>query len=99
MLRNLDCAPYNDKKNEAAIKSDIYILQQSASKADFKRAKSLFIKKWCRVEPDFCKYFEKQWLRDAMNWYAGFSLFLPSDNNAQEGFNNAIKRDLENDCR
>lgn len=61
---------------------------------EFDRASHLFLKKWKTAEPEFCAYFQKEWLQEnTKNWYAGYSPFVPDHNNAQEGFNQHIKRD------
>lgn len=79
VLRNLHGAPYKNRKtNEPKIKADVFVLQGSADLAQFEHASFLFIKKWEKSEPDFCKYFEKQWLQhDTRNWYAGYAPYVP----------------------
>lgn len=73
---------------------DFLILQKAAHKIEFDQASRLFLQKWKLAEPDFCAYFQKEWLKeDTKNWYAGYSSFVPDHNNAQEGFNQHIKRD------
>lgn len=70
------------------------ILQQCSSMIEFDKACRLFIEKWEQSEPEFCSYFQSEWLQDdTKNWFEAYSPFLPSHNNCQEGFNNHIKRD------
>lgn len=92
--RNISKFKYNSKENKEMIMNDFMVLQASATEEEFSKLSSLFLKKWLPSEPEFCRYFEAEWLKDGTrNWYAGYSSFVPNHNNGQEGYNNHIKRD------
>lgn len=92
--RNISKYKYQSKDNKDLIMADFMILKDAGSKNEFDEASGLFLAKWRSAEPEFCQYFESEWLdEDTQNWYAGYSDFVPNHNNAQEGFNNHIKRD------
>lgn len=50
------------------------------------------MRKWSKAEPEFCKYFKKEWLGVHQNWYEGSAHYMPSTNNGVEGYNSVIKR-------
>lgn len=71
---------------------DIDRLQLSPSTAAFEEGVELFFDKWAVVEPTFCGYLDKIWIKKNESWYEGYCLGVPSTNNALESFNNVIKR-------
>lgn len=78
-------------KAKNAVLNDLRILQLSCSEEIFERNSKLFLKKWMKKEPDFVKYFNKQWLGVHKNWYEGAAEYTPSTNNGLEAFNGVIK--------
>lgn len=92
--RNISKASYRSKSNKDPIMKDFLILQNAANATEFDKVCNLFIRKWTTAEPEFCAYFQSEWLQDdTKNWYNGYSPFVPAHNNANEGFNLHIKRD------
>lgn len=73
------------KENKDEIFKDIEILHQSSCLHVFKILSRLFLKKWNRKEPEFARYFERQWLQSHCNWYLGAAAYTPTTNNAVEG--------------
>lgn len=73
------------KENKDEIFKDIEMLHQSSSTATFTALSKLFMRKWKKKEPEFAKYFEKQWLASHCNWYFGAAEYTPTTNNALEG--------------
>lgn len=92
--RNISKFKYRSKVNKDLIMKDFAILKGSASKSEFDKATHLFLTKWELLEPEFCTYFDSEWLDDeTQNWYAGYTSFAPNHNNGQEGYHEHIKRD------
>lgn len=92
--RNISKFKYGSKENKELIMKDFITLQESATEDEFDNLSDLFLNKWLPSEPEFCRYFEAEWLKEGTkNWYAGYSSFVPNHNNGQEGYNNHIKRD------
>lgn len=54
VLRNIQRAKFKSKVNKESIISEVMILLQCSSMAEFDNACRLFIKKWEQSEPDFC---------------------------------------------
>ena len=80
-----------DQKDE--LLNDIKNLAKLTEEEDFEVAKNLTIKKWKTFAPNFCKYFEKEYL---YNWKKnlGFSHSIPGltrSNGNSEGFNHWYK--------
>lgn len=73
------------KENKAEIFKDIETLHQSSCQNVFKILCRLFLKKWKKKEPEFARYFERQWLQSHCNWYLGAAAYTPTTNNAVEG--------------
>lgn len=73
------------KENKSEIFKDIEMLHQSSSAKVFQILGRLFLKKWKKREPEFAKYFEKQWMASHCNWYLGAAAYTPTTNNAVEG--------------
>lgn len=86
VLRNItkNKDKYN-KENKDEIFKDIEILHQSSTASTFQILSRLFLKKWKNREPEFAKYFKKQWLNSHCNWYLGAAQYTPTTNNALEG--------------
>lgn len=91
--RNVKDQKFKDAANYDKIKSDFQILQASPGKVTFDHVANLFVEKWKNSEPDFSEYFQRIWLNRNSTWFAGYTPFAPSHNNAQEGFNLVLKRD------
>ena len=71
-----------------SIKVDLGILQECCSPLIFDKVSKLFLEKWKSLEPDFIKYFTKQWLiPKRLGWYQGYAVFIPDHNNANEADN------------
>lgn len=86
VLRNVNKRPLSNAKNHRKlIQADIDILHLAGSEEKFDNLTALFIKKWKKLEPDFIRYFEEQWLGDLKYWFVGASVYDPSDNNHVEG--------------
>lgn len=74
------------------LKKDLDVVQSSCDKPTFKKSSKLLLEKWVD-ETDFCKYFEKTYVKNNNHFYSGYAPFAPDHNNGQEGFNWCIKRD------
>lgn len=92
VLRNIRKRKFVSQNNRSLIIEDIRKIQLAADKQTFKMMANKFCLKWSLVEADFIAYFKKQWLGRHCNWYEGAALYTPSTNNAQEGYNGAIKK-------
>lgn len=57
----------------------------------FSHALQLFMSEWKIEEPQFCEYFEREWVQKHPNWYAAANLRAPNTNNGVEGYNSSIK--------
>lgn len=73
------------KANKNEIFRDIEILHQSSTETVFKILSRFFIKKWKKREPEFARYFKKQWMASHCNWFLGAAAYTPTTNNAVEG--------------
>lgn len=73
------------KENKNEIFHDIEMLHQSSSAKVFGILSRLFLKKWKKKEPEFARYFEKQWLQSHCNWFLGAASYTPTTNNGVEG--------------
>lgn len=82
---------YADKTNKDAIKVDVKFIQQSPNYTIFKFVCKLFRTKWEPSEPDFCRYFEKEWETKHPFWFGGARPERPDSNNGIEGFNSSVK--------
>lgn len=69
-------------------------MHNASSKKEFNDLAALFLKRWEKKEPEFIKYFEKQWLGSHKNWFAAASVYDPAHNNNIEGYNGVIKRTI-----
>lgn len=78
--------------NAEAIFCDIDMIRNSPTQRIFERAVELFEDKWKEVEPGFCTYFVRNWVRMRSGWYEGFEPGCASTNNAVEGFNGTLKQ-------
>lgn len=79
------------KENREAILCDIEFLHLASTRDIFDNAARLFMRKWMSVEPDYCKYFEDEWLTKHRNWYLGAAEHTPCHNNALESSNRYLK--------
>lgn len=101
VIRNIDdkLKTISDKKIRFNIRTDICNLQLCPRADMFNTASKLLINKWKNHGDDekvldFLTYFQNQWLGDRnVGWYEGFSLGVPSTNNALESNNGVIKND------
>lgn len=94
VLRNIKKRKFSSKATKSLIIDDIRAMQSAASRPIFNMLSKLFCTKWRQNEPDFVKYFEKQWLGAHSNWFEGAAQFTPSTNNGVESHNAAIKRKI-----
>lgn len=63
--RNISKFKYRSMDNKESIMTDFKILQKAASKSEFDKATNLFFNvKWKPTEPEFCTYFQSEWLQD-----------------------------------
>lgn len=69
-------------------------MQSAPNRATFNMMENLFCNKWQLVEPDFVKYFDKEWLGVHCNWFEGAADYTASTNNGQESHNAVIKRKI-----
>lgn len=92
VIRNIRKQKFKSVKNKNDILYDIRLIQLSGSPELFDSLTKLFLRKWSKIETEFCPYFKKQWLGVHMNWYEGASYYTPSTNNGVEGYNAVIKR-------
>lgn len=92
MFRNVRKRPFAVKSNRNIIIEDIRKMQLAQNTSIFEMMSELFLKKWQVEEPDFVRYFKKEWLGEACNWYEGAAEYTPSTNNALESYNSLIKR-------
>jgi len=86
--------PLSKSSTVKKVKEDIRTLQICATEDCFKKAGSLFLKKWCNSDAlatNFLNYFNKQRLQKLPYWYEGAALGFPSTNNSVEGTNAVIK--------
>lgn len=79
------------KENQKEIMDDIEFLHIASTPEIFDSATGLFMQKWKSSEPDFCEYFENQWLIQHRNWYLGAAEYVPCHNNALESSNRYLK--------
>jgi hypothetical protein len=81
--------------HQTNLKSDIRSLQVCWNADVFKKASSLFVKKWAKEKDprvkDFITYFTEQWLSKNCSWYEGFAVDYPTTNNGIEGTNAVMK--------
>lgn len=92
MFRNVKKRQFAVKTNRNLIMDDIRKMQLAQNKSIFEMMSELFLKKWQAEEADFVRYFKKEWLGEACNWYEGAAEYTPSTNNALESYNSLIKR-------
>lgn len=78
-------------ENQQEIMSDIEFLHIASTREMFDNAVLLFMHKWMSKEPDYCQYFEEQWLTKHRNWYLGAAEHIPCHNNALESSNRYLK--------
>jgi len=89
-VKNIETLVSKDDQDEMI--EDIDQLQLSQSTEIFKRAVSLFIKKWkTKNAKEFLQYMNKKWLSTHNSWYEGYKHFTPSTNNGLESNNRIIK--------
>ena len=82
------------KENRSLLRADLAVLQECNSRSNFDAASNLWCNKWSIKEPDFTRYFTKQWLKESnRGWYQGFVNGVPDHNNAEEADNRYIKED------
>lgn len=84
---------FRTKREKDKVLSDVDALQLSQDPDIFQHATTLFLKKY-ETQPDFCIYFNTEWLVQNRNWYEGASPvdnFAPSTNNALESWNRLTK--------
>ena len=80
------------KEDQNELLEDIDKLQLSQSSEIFKKATTLFIKKWRQKKAvDFIDYMHQKWLSTHDTWYEGFMHFTPSTNNGLEANNRVLK--------
>ena len=99
MIKNVDkhllIITVIDVRNQ--IKADIYTLQSSQSQQIFRKASSLFLRKWKKNSSvqvvEFILYFEDEWSIKRPNWYEGAAAGVPSSNNGIEATNSVIKKE------
>lgn len=94
VLRNITKRPFQSQNNKNLIIDDIKNIQLASDKQTFKMMTKKFCEKWSELENEFVTYFKKQWLGKHCNWYEGAAIYTPSTNNAQEGYNGAIKKKI-----
>lgn len=92
VLRNVMKRSFKSENNKNLIIDDIKNIQLAFDKQIFKMMTKKFCEKWIELENEFVTYFKKQWLGRHCNWYEGAAIYTPSTNNAQEGYNGAIKK-------
>lgn len=84
------CGPAHKKTREDILR-DIDCLQLASTKEVFQNAAEAFLTKWRPLQPEFCEYFQQEWILQNENWYEGAEVKSPSTNNALEAFNRNIK--------
>lgn len=85
VLRNVRQQKFAGNNKEQVV-NDIRKMQLSPSPDEFDVVSKLFLSKWKAEEPDFCVYFEEQWLGRHKNWFEGCAEYTPLTNNGDFNF-------------
>lgn len=86
VVRNVSKRPVNNRKNMVSILNDMRYMNLASTVGEFTMLSKLFLKKYKKIEPEFAKYFQEQWLSGShCNWFEAASIYDPSTNNNLEG--------------
>lgn len=91
VLKAINGYKFKNPSSKEKIKIDLKVLQMCVSPTVFSHAIRLFLSEWKEDEPEFCQYFEREWIQKHPNWYAAVNLLAPNTNNGVEGLNSSIK--------
>lgn len=71
VMRNIRRRVFSSKSNKQLILDDVRKIQLASNENTFLLMTRMFCEKWMPVEPDFVRYFQKEWLGAHCNWYEG----------------------------
>lgn len=74
VLKAVHAFKFRNPGSREKIKIDIKVLKMCGNPIVFSHALQLFMSEWKIEEPQFCEYFEREWVQKHPNWYAAANL-------------------------